>query len=194
MRLLYLRVSVKLCLKDFAGVQQDYDALMGKTPSAEMYFDVGRLLWDEDGFAPASVSFLKALELVPKKDNASAKYDALWYAITMDRLGHFDVAKFAGYIAEMNSDTWPSPLLDLYLGKLKPDQVPHLVNHSQVAGQTCEFNFYSAEWHIARGNSEAAKPLITEAVAKCPKGFVEYEAAVVEVRRLGLPPAKEETP
>jgi rhomboid protease GluP len=89
------------------------------------------------------------------------------------------------------------PLLNLYRGKLKPDEVHPSARQSdteQYSGQICEADFYVGEWHIARGNTGAAKPLIAHAVAACPKTFIEYFAAQEEASRLGLPLPKEVQP
>jgi hypothetical protein len=60
-----------------------------------------------------------------------------------------------------------------------------------IAGQKCEADFYLAEWHIARGDTAAAKPLIVSALAGCPPNFIERLGAKAEAERLGL---KEDKP
>ncbi len=42
--------------------------------------------------------------------------------------------------------------------------------------QQCEANFYIAEWDIAQGQTDDARPLLKDASGNCPKNFVEYSA------------------
>lgn len=182
-----LHVAVNVCLKDYAGARRDYEAIKGLGTDEDIYWALGMLLWREGAFPDASANFLTSLEGMQKGDNSHASYIVLWYAMTEDRLGHLDRAKLAGYAASVKEEGWPGPLVDLFLGKIKPEQVQPAAHGARAAGQACEANFYIAEWQIARGNKDAAKPLIAEAVAKCPKGFVEYPGAKAEAGWLGLP-------
>jgi lipoprotein NlpI len=50
--------------------------------------------------------------------------------------------------------------------------------------QRCEAQFYAGEWYLLKGNRTEAVPLLRQAEASCPKGFVEYTGAVAELRRL----------
>ncbi|GAA0570308.1 hypothetical protein [Rhizomicrobium electricum] len=182
-----LHAAANLCAKDFAGVRRDYEAMKTNASDVYPYKELGMLLWREGVFQEASSSFQTLLEISQNNKDQSDSYALLWYAMTEARLGRLDREKLAAYAATAAREDWPGPLMDLYLGKIKPEQVRPVTWGAKSAGQTCEAHFYIAEWHIAHGNGDAAKPLIADAVAKCPKGFIEYSAAKAEAARLGLP-------
>jgi len=50
--------------------------------------------------------------------------------------------------------------------------------------ERCEAQLYIGEWHLLRGNGAEAKPALQAAVDTCPKDFIEYVAAVAELKRL----------
>lgn len=184
------RARAKTCLGDFVGGKQDLEAAMGPVPEPSLYEALGRAQWHEGLFAGAAESFAKAVEFMPKNDFAHGAYVVLWYAIAADRAGYLDQVKLGTYVDALSSSDWPMPLLDLYRGTLKADVIHPTTRPSvaeKYAGQLCEADFYIAEWHIAHGGSDAAKPLIARAAAKCPHNFVEYGMAKVEAGRLGLP-------
>jgi rhomboid protease GluP len=51
-------------------------------------------------------------------------------------------------------------------------------------GDKCEAEFYIGEWHLLRGNNADARSALQAAADTCPKGFVEYDGAVAELKRL----------
>lgn len=76
---------------------------------------------------------------------------------------------------------WPAPIFEFYLGRLPLETLRTAADTSE---KMCELNFYLAEWHVSRAETAKAKPLLEAAVAGCPKDFIEYDAAVVELKRL----------
>ena len=187
----YLRAGIKICLKDNAGAEQDFEAGNGGYVSGERYDTFGRLQWQHGDFANARVNLGKAAaQMVADKDrDVRSRYIVLWYAISADRVGSLDRAELKTYADFLNSGRCPMPILDFYLGKRTMAEVQAKAadaGRDEIAGQKCEADFYIAEWHIARGDTAAAKPLIAAAVAGCPKGFIELFAAQAEAERLGL--------
>lgn len=191
------RARAKSCLGDFAGAKQDIEAAMGPVPEPEQYEALGRAEWQRGFFADAYINLAKAAELTPKNDAGQSMYTVVWYALVAGRVGKLDPTTLAKYVDDFSISDWPMPLLDLYRGKLKPDEVHPSARQSDTgkySGQVCEADFYIGEWHIVRGSAEVAKPLIAHAAAECPKNFIEYYAAQAEASRLGLPRSKEVKP
>ena len=50
--------------------------------------------------------------------------------------------------------------------------------------QRCEAQFYIGQWYVLKGNAAEAETAFKVAVETCPKEFVEYAGAVVELKRL----------
>jgi lipoprotein NlpI len=50
--------------------------------------------------------------------------------------------------------------------------------------QTCEANFYGGKLASQRGKKDEAKRFFELAAAECPKSFIEYGAAISELRTL----------
>lgn len=189
---LFLRAGIKVCLKDGPGALRDFETASATDPGSEQYFSFGRFLWGSDQFPEAATVMLRAVDLMDPKGDHPA-YVLLWYAVVADRIGKLDQGKFAKAADSLNSD-WPWPLIQLFQGKGDVATVARKAisrDEKTNVGQKCEADFYTGEWHLVRGNTEAAKPLISSAVEHCPKNFIEYSAAQQEAKRLGLPVGKE---
>jgi lipoprotein NlpI len=187
----YLRADIKLCLKDFAGAQQDFEAGNGPILSHDRAFAFARMQWQYGDFRGARSVLDKAVDaMVADKDRTPhARYLVLWYAITADRIGSLDRTKLETLVDFLDSSDWPRPLLDFYLGKRKVEEVVAKAargNSDAIPGQKCEADFYLAEWQVARGDAAAAKPLIGSALSGCPAGFIELYGAKAEAERLGM--------
>jgi len=191
------RAGVKLNLKDVAGAQQDFLAAAGKDPSADTFWVFARMEWDL-GFAAEAVSNMKTAVDRLKGDSTLDPYILIWYAALADRGGTLDSALLASHVAALKTSEWPVPVLDLYLGKMTPDEVAreaHSWRDQKDTNQMCEADFYTAEWQLARKNRDAAIPLLIAAAKKCPTDFIEYGAARSELKREApdkLPPEEDE--
>ena len=87
--------------------------------------------------------------------------------------------------------TWPGALIAFYRGQLSEEEVRKAALSADPLterGQRCEADFYIAEWHLLRYDSEVARQLFERAAGECPHSFIEFEMASVELRRL-LPKA-----
>lgn len=74
-----------------------------------------------------------------------------------------------------------------YLGTLDPAQLGTAAAAPESPQarkeQTCEANFYLGA-APAKGATVEAQRRLRAAVAECPKGFIEYSAAKLELKRL----------
>jgi tetratricopeptide (TPR) repeat protein len=186
-----LRADARLCLKDAAAAQQDIDTALGTVADSDILFAVARQQWSRGYFRDARGNLDKAVETMKADKNRDvySRYIGLWQVMTADRLGALDRTKLEELIDFLDSSDWPMPLFDFYRGKRKVEEVVAKAardDSGDAAGQKCETDFYLAEWHIARGDVAAAKPLIASALAGCPVGFVERWAAKAEAERLGI--------
>jgi tetratricopeptide (TPR) repeat protein len=83
---------------------------------------------------------------------------------------------------QMKNRDWPYAVLELYLGRSDPAAT---LAAAQKSEERCEAQFYVGEWQLVQGNRAAARERLEEAAAICPKTFIEYTGAQVELRRLG---------
>lgn len=180
-----LRAEAESCLKQQDAAFADFAEAIRLRPTGQIYEQFAFHLWAIGQFGAAAVNF-EAAVTASSKSNPRLPHLILWYAMTADRAAALDQALLAKHVRDIDSDNWPGPLLALYLGKLTVDRVTAKAvdRNPQTDGeQKCELAFYLAEWNLARGNSDAAKPLVEKAVNNCPHNFLEYLAAVVEQRR-----------
>src|SRR5436190_18399346 len=80
-----------------------------------------------------------------------------------------------------------APVIDFLLGKSDPDALLKAAEHPDAEsrrGQVCEAEFYVGEWHLLNLRLKEASDLLSRAEKTCPKTFIEYEAAVAELRRM----------
>jgi lipoprotein NlpI len=83
---------------------------------------------------------------------------------------------------------WPLPLLKLLLNASLPEaSLPE--GAISIAGkpeELCEANFFLGEWHLLNGADAQAASMFREAATICPKDYIEYSAAVAELKRLKI--------
>ena len=180
-----LRASAKLCLHQPDAAWADVDAATRLRPVPGIYERFGRLQWKFGFFSQAAANFAQAFK-VATPGNPHRPYLVLWYAMSASRAGRLDQAALAADMAVLDSGDWPAALLDFYRGKTTADQVNRAAargDEQTASGQKCEADFYIAEWQLANNNPLAAKALLQAAMGECPKTFVEYSAAQVELKR-----------
>jgi len=180
-----LRARAEECLKNYDAAEADAGAAIGLRANHYTYEYLARLQWNHVRFSQAAANFAQAVAL-NKHDDPHERYIVLWYAMSADRAGIFDKNTVAGDVHALDTDDWPVPLLNLYLGKEAMDDVYHDAKSRDAqtaATQKCEADFYIGEWQIARQNLTAARPLLELAVTECPHYFIEYSAAQGEIKR-----------
>ena len=86
---------------------------------------------------------------------------------------------------------WPAPVIRLFLGQMTQEAVLAAAddpNPKTKKRQLCEANFFSGELALMQGTKDKAARLFRLAAADCPKYFIEWTAAVAELKALGLKP------
>jgi lipoprotein NlpI len=173
-------------LGDYKRAQADYEEVIRRQPkNMSGHFGRGRVRFYAGDFMQAASDFLRAHQL------DSSIYTALWLFLARKRAdipGEQTLAQDAG---TSGAGEWPEPVVALYLGKLAPDAVQKAAAHPDPARQRdrrCEANFYIGEWHLTRGERDAASRLLNDARSGCQTSFLEHEGAVAELRRLSQKP------
>jgi lipoprotein NlpI len=177
---LLLRVGALRCLDRKDEALADLNMIVALSPMAGHYRTRGLFRWTSGQFADAAGDFAESSRL----DRKSA-YSALWYAISAARTGSLDQDKFAKLVSDLDVDGWPMPLLDFFRGRADTDEVYRkAADDAAAAEQKCEADFYIAEWRLTHGDAPAAKSLLQQAVNECPHDFIEYGAALTDLRRV----------
>jgi lipoprotein NlpI len=84
---------------------------------------------------------------------------------------------------------WPAPVIRLFLGQLTPEAVLAAAddpNANTKKQHVCEANFFGGVLASQQGKRDDA--LFRLAAMDCPKGFVEYDSAIAELKALGERP------
>lgn len=180
------RAGAHACLKQQDLAAADYAKAIALEPTARVYEVAANYDWHVGRFADAAQKFAQAIRAMPK-DYVHGSYLALWYFMSADRAGTLDQAVLKYADGRIDDDKWPYPVFDFYRGKTPVEKVYAEAADSDATvatNQTCEADFYIAEWQIARKDVDAAKPLLQKAKDECPKSFYEYYAAITELGRI----------
>jgi lipoprotein NlpI len=163
----------------------DYTQAIQLDPKyALAYFNRGRLDLFAGALPKALVDFNQASELNPKY-----AYAAIWLDIVNKRSNL--PSRLSEASKQIDMTKWPAPVIRLYLGQFTPEAALAAAddtNPDTKKGQVCEVNFYSGELALQRSDKDEAARLFKLAAADCPKGFIEYDSAVAELKALGATP------
>ena len=167
---------------DYDRAIADYDQAITLSPKyAFAYFDRA-LAYLYAGSLPKALADLdRSSELDPKYP-----YTAIWLDIVYKRSNL--PSRLAQAMSQIDMTNWPAPVIRLYLGQLTPAAVLAAaadLNADTKRGQVCEANFYGGELALQQGAKEKAARQFRLAAAHCPKGFIEWPAANVELKALG---------
>lgn len=167
---------------DFARAAADLDRALQLSPSTEAaYGNRGFVRLALGDFAGAAADFAALLGRDPNDP-----YRILWRQLARMRAGLTD-DDFAAKAAALGAAPWPGPVLALYAGKLDRMRILAMdagVEGAERAERRCEIAFYVGEHALAIGDQAGAAPLVREAAASCPVGFLERAAAIGELKRL----------
>ena len=142
---------------------------------ADAYDHRGRSYFYTDKFAAAAADFRRATDLT------GSAYTMLWLYFTHARAGKNSAAELTADAARLKSKDWPYAVVDFYLGHRSLDEMRAAAGKPD---EKCEAAFYAGEWHLLRGKKDEARPELQSAADTCPKTFIEYTAAVAELKRL----------
>ena len=108
-------------------------------------------------------------------------YPALWRFLARVQQGQDGTKELADRLARA-PDKWPAPVAQMLLGKLSFDATRARAAND---GERCEADFYFALSQLKTASADESAARLRQAVKECPTGFIEYEGAKAELRRLG---------
>ena len=176
------RGNAEACLGRYDDAAADFTAAANTNPTAGIYRAIGSMHWMAGNFSLAETDFQKSLQLDPQ-----APYPLLWLGISRMRDDTFDAQSFAKYFSDMSVSDWPLPILRFYMGRITATEMAAEAakgDAKDVPGHKCEADFYDGEWKLTHGDVGAGKAMFQDAVNICPKNFVEFGSARLELKRL----------
>src|ERR1022692_1591202 len=128
-------------------------------------------------FPEAQQDLIQNLQLDPKDP-----YRAMWLYLARAKAGTDGKAELKTNASGLDLSKWPGPVIQLYLGQSTPEDVLHATGSD--GDQKCEYSFYAGEYRALRGERPEALALFRTASEGCPKDFIEYVPAVIELNNL----------
>jgi lipoprotein NlpI len=182
------RAITYLKLRDFARAQTDLAMALGldsKRPTAHR--EEGRLASYRDEYARAARSFASAMN---NDDGIGAVYAAIWFHIAVMRSGMSASSPLPSFAEALPSTLWPSPVIRMLTGSLKPEEAIALAQSPDVEtdqAQRCEAYFYAGQQYLLDQRADAAKAAFEAAVATGMTEFLEYDWALRELELMKAP-------
>ncbi|HSW83901.1 MAG TPA: aspartyl protease family protein [Usitatibacter sp.] len=166
---------------DDAGALKDFESALALDPRsgaalrsrAWLHFGAGRFEEAERDFAAASGSQPHEL-------------DAMWIAISRLRRGADPRVGLEQGIAKAKPESWPSTLMALLLERIDFDAAMAVAaaGGKERKGRECEARYYAAERLLAEKKPSDARGLLEKARDDCPRDYIEYREALMELSKL----------
>jgi lipoprotein NlpI len=164
---------------DYDAAIIDFDAAVALDPGLALTFaDRGRAYQAKGDLQHALTDFASAVAGQP-----SNAYPALWLYLARARSDDAAAAtELAANAKRLETSEWPYAVVELYLGRRTADA---MLAAPATPEERCEAQFYLGEWKLLQDDRSAALEALTAAANTCPKNFVEFTDAKVELKRLG---------
>ena len=141
----------------------------------------GHHLFNASRFEAAENDFATLLAIRP------SGFDSIWLSLSRFRRGLDGNAVLEQGVARLKDGEWPAPILRYLLGRLDGEALIAAtanVDENKRKSQQCEARFYMAARLITVGQNGAARPLLEKARDECPRDYIEYDAALAELKKL----------
>jgi lipoprotein NlpI len=179
------RASIWLLKGERQKARADYDAAVHANPALKLARrGRGLVLFYDGQYGAAQQDLAEWLRVDPDP------YAALWLYLSQLRAGQDGSAQLFSYQRENQPTKWPAPIVRFQLRQIDAEAL--LAAAAQTGDKRkdheCEARFHIAESRLAAGDTNAAVPLLRQAVDGCPTNFDEYFGSQAELKRLGAAP------
>jgi lipoprotein NlpI len=175
---------------DYGHAIADDDTAIAHSPGYVLAFtNRGLANFYAGRFAAAAEDFAKS-----SADDPGEADFVLWLHLSRARAGQDDSAEFARNAARIDPKQWAGPAVHLFLGQLKPDDLPAAAaspNSALQRQQGCEASFYLGEAALLAGQKAAARRQFQDVLDGCDLYKANYSwfslvygAALTELQRL----------
>jgi predicted aspartyl protease/tetratricopeptide (TPR) repeat protein len=176
------RARLRRAQGDYARAIEEYDeALMLDPRHQGALHGRGHHLFNASRFEAAENDFAALLAIRP------SGFDSIWLSLSRSRRGLDGNAILEQGVAKLKDGQWPAPILQYLLGRLDGEALIAAtanVDENKWKSQQCEARFYMAARLITVGQNSAARPLLEKARDECPRDYIEYDAALAELKKL----------
>lgn len=161
---------------DLESALPDAERVVKIKPNAfAPYFNRGVTYFGLGRFEEAAQDFRHALGF---KEDA---YAAIFNFLSLERAGNSGTAALEAYASKSADKKWPFPVIEFYLGRASSESLLT----AATGDETCEAIFYLGQWQFLKGHRQEAADAMRKAAGSCPKSFIEYAAALAELKRQG---------
>jgi tetratricopeptide (TPR) repeat protein len=169
-------------LDEWQEALEDYDAATRLNPNGNAYRRKGAALVISGRPAEGVADLRKATELDPKD-----AYAVLWLAVAEAKLGRVDLEELKGLVKALDP-VWPSDIVRVLINERSADEPISIagLNELHAKGHQCELDFYVGAFRLAQGERDQGIRRLQAAVASGVREYIEYQAAKVELKRMGV--------
>jgi tetratricopeptide (TPR) repeat protein len=176
---------------DYGPAIQDFNEAIRLAPKlAPAYEARGEAYLFQSNLTAATSDFQNAISEAPSPRIAVGA--ALMLHVAMKRQGRDDSHQLAQVAAAADLSKWPGPVLKLDMGRMPASEVLAAAAHPGDERQkwhVCQANYFTGEDALFHNDRAKAVARLMAARHECPNWDASYVAALVELKRLGAPPA-----
>ena len=120
---------------------------------------------------------------------AASAYSVIWLFLSQERAGlegYKALTRNAGRL-KLKPGHWPFPVLAFFQGQMTPERLVEATRHEnrrRERERQCEAFFYLGQHYLLEDDPAQAKRYFRKAIETGITGFIEYQGAKVELRRL----------
>lgn len=173
---------------DYDLAIRDFNEAIRLNPNlVSAYGNRGFVYLAQLNLAAATQDFEHVITVSPS--SRTAVVAALELHVAMKRLGRDDTQRLSTVAAAADLSKWPGPALKLDLGKMTTEEVMAAAANAspdQRNWQVCEANYFTGEDALIHHQRATALARLKAARDGCPRADGAYDAALVELKRLGM--------
>jgi tetratricopeptide (TPR) repeat protein len=177
------RAEAYFAKQDFQNATADYSEALRLDPTNQsVYTKRGIAHFFGGSRAKAQSDFKQASQLDPKDP-----YAALWLELAERANGLPSV--LSSRALQFDMQTWPAPIVHLFLGELTSVQVVAAAQSSDrnvAQRQICQTDFYAGEFALLQSSDDEARRLLRRATEDCPLAFIERVAASAQLKVIAV--------
>jgi len=173
---------------DYGRAIQDYNQEIHLNPNYTIaYGSRGDAYFAQANLTAAITDYEHAISLAPS--SRTADYAVLMLHLIMLRQGQDNAHQLARVAAAADLSQWPGPVVKLDLGRMTANEVMIAAaspgTDREKKWQVCEANYFTGEDALLHHQRTTALAHFKAARDGCPKGDMDYTAALAELKRLG---------
>lgn len=178
------RGAMRRARGEMAAALADFDRAVTLNPAfADAFFNRGLLHFSERRYRQAGVDFARAAAM------GAGRMALLWQYLAHSRATGTK-AEDTLLATPTKEVTWPAQIAAYLAGRSSQSDLFERAQRGtdyQRRAQRCEALFYVAEGKLLQQDPSEAARLFGSAIEVCPKDFLEYELAAVELSHLAVP-------